>query len=391
MERLFLKATTTTTELGVFSAVISAVSVDREGDRVDPEAMVKALRAWVPTGKLVPLHWNHSGAAEDIFGTIDPESAKAIDGEVHVDGKVDMESPRGKDAWRLIKSGAMGFSFGYLVPEGGAKTNEFGGKDIFALDVFEVTGTTTPMNNDTRVTGWKSAKQLTSALREQLESAGRDRFGGDKTWVYVDDFDPSAGYAVFCVCPEGEGMTYQKVSYTVDGASITLAADTTEVARTVAYREKGADPLRRQADEVALSVAAGEEEPPGKTAAEVERDALAAAVKSIVEGFGEDSPTFDKENVPEQAVETLERLVKSIQEAREERKSVEVTGKEHARPVDPLRKQADRVAVEVTLGDTDVSHVKGPEPARKPEPELTLQELKARTREATLQVLTGGI
>lgn len=391
MERLFLKATTSTTDLGVFSAVISAVSVDREGDRVDPEAMVKALHAWIPTGKMVPLHWNHSGAAEDIFGTIDPESAKAVDGEVHVDGKVDMESPRGQDAWRLIKSGSMGFSFGYLVPEGGAKTNEFGGKDIFALDVFEVTGTTTPMNNDTRVTAWKSAKQLAHILGEKLENAGRQRFGGAGIEVEVDDFDPAQGYVVFEVCQEGGTETLQKVSFTMQGNEVALDADTVEVERQVAYTEKGADSLRRKADEVALSVAAGEEQPAGKTAAEVERDALAAAVKSIVEGFGEDSPTFDKENVPEQAVETLERLVKSIQEAREERKSVEVTGKEHARPVDPLRKQADRVAAEIALGDTDVSHVKGPEPARKPEPELTLQELKARTREATLQVLTGGI
>ena len=344
MERLFLKAMTTTTELGVFSAVISAVSVDREGDRVDPEAMVKALRAWIPTGKQLPLHWNHSGAAEDIFGTIDPESAKAVDGEVHVDGKVDMESPRGKDAWRLIKSGAMGFSFGYLVPEGGAKTNEFGGKDIFALDVFEVTGTTTPMNNDTRVTAWKAIAADLKVMNERAAA------------LSAEDH-----------------------------------AELVEAIKSIITGEPARDPLRRQADEVALSVAAGEEEPPGKTAAEVERDALAAAVKSIVEGFGEDAPTFDKENVPEQAVEDLERLVKSIQEAREERKSVEVTDKEHARSVDPLRKQADRVAAEIALGDTDVSHVKGPEPARKPEPELTLQELKARTREATLQVLTGGI
>jgi hypothetical protein len=80
MEHVLLKATATATEAGVFSAVVSAASVDREGDIVRPEAMVTALKAWERTGKLIPLAWNHSTAAEDIIGHIDPASAKALDG-----------------------------------------------------------------------------------------------------------------------------------------------------------------------------------------------------------------------------------------------------------------------------------------------------------------------
>lgn len=167
MEHLLLKATATTTDRGVFSAVISAASVDREGDVVDPHAMVKALKAWERTGKKIPLHWNHSGSADDVFGHIEPASAKAVDGEVHVDGWVDQSTPRGADAWRLVKSGTLGFSFGYLIPDGGATKNAHGGLDITALDVFEVTATPTPMNNDTRVTGWKS-EQAAEAFRAAL-------------------------------------------------------------------------------------------------------------------------------------------------------------------------------------------------------------------------------
>ena len=52
MERLTLKAVTTpTTDEGLFEAVISTESVDRENDVVLPDAMVEALHAWTFTGR----------------------------------------------------------------------------------------------------------------------------------------------------------------------------------------------------------------------------------------------------------------------------------------------------------------------------------------------------
>jgi hypothetical protein len=61
----------------------------------------------------------------------------------------------GKEAWRSFKSRAIGFSFGYLIPDGGFTPRPGGGRLITALDVFEVTATPTPMNNDTRVLSTK--------------------------------------------------------------------------------------------------------------------------------------------------------------------------------------------------------------------------------------------
>jgi hypothetical protein len=40
-----------------------------------------------------------------------------------------------------MKSGAIGFSFGYLVPEGGDYKRADGGRTITQLDVFEITVT----------------------------------------------------------------------------------------------------------------------------------------------------------------------------------------------------------------------------------------------------------
>jgi hypothetical protein len=55
MERLTFKAVmTTTTDQGIFEAVISSEAVDREQDIVVAAAMVDALRAWAGTNKKGP-------------------------------------------------------------------------------------------------------------------------------------------------------------------------------------------------------------------------------------------------------------------------------------------------------------------------------------------------
>ena len=195
MEHLLLKATATATDQGMFSAVISASSVDREGDIVSPDGMVKALHAWTATGKMIPLAWNHSGAPQDIVGHIDPASAKAVGGEVHATGWIDQNTPNGEQAWRLVKSGTLGFSFGYLIPEGGASKNAHGGLNIDTLDVFEVTATPTPMNNDTRVTGWKSdgaVEAIRAALAPELQALSDRVAELEKKSVDVTDKEPSA-------------------------------------------------------------------------------------------------------------------------------------------------------------------------------------------------------
>jgi HK97 family phage prohead protease len=166
-------ATAVSTDEGVFEAVISTATVDREKDIVDTEAMVKALRKWNEVGKLIPLAWNHSTKAEDIVGDIKPESVKSVGDEVVAEGWIDQSTEVGNHAWRLVKSGTLGFSFGYMVTQ--ATKRKGGGLHITELDVFEVTATPTPMNHDTRVLGWKSTQALeelvgkVESLTEEVE------------------------------------------------------------------------------------------------------------------------------------------------------------------------------------------------------------------------------
>jgi HK97 family phage prohead protease len=155
MEHATFKAVATTTDQGTFTAVISAEAVDREKDIVSAQGMVAALQKW---NRPVPLAWNHSTEAEDIFGHIDPSSVHVEGGEVVASGEVDLESKVGQEAWRSFKRRTIGFSFGYLILE--STKRKGGGRHITELDVFEVTATPTPMNNATRVLTTKAAAEL---------------------------------------------------------------------------------------------------------------------------------------------------------------------------------------------------------------------------------------
>jgi hypothetical protein len=152
---LLLKAATTATDEGVFEAVISTASIDREKDVVDPAGMVRALHRWVPTGKNIPLAWMHSTDADKQIGYIDPRSVHVQGDEVVARGWIDLSTEVGQHAWRSVKAGTLGFSFGYLVLEGAKRKG--GGRHLRELDVFEATATNIPMNNDTRVLSFKQA------------------------------------------------------------------------------------------------------------------------------------------------------------------------------------------------------------------------------------------
>jgi len=171
MEHIALKAAiTAATDQGQFTAVISAASIDREKDIVDPAGMVRALQRWVPIGKNIPLAWNHSTAPEHQIGYVDPKSARVEAGEVVVDGYIDQSADSGAHAWRQVKMGTLGFSFGYLVLQGGSTKLKGGGRHLKEFDVFEVTASPTPMNNDTRVLSWKAAQAVEDQEANELQA-----------------------------------------------------------------------------------------------------------------------------------------------------------------------------------------------------------------------------
>jgi hypothetical protein len=161
-----LEAKATATELGEFTALAAAYTVDRGNERIIPGAFQGSLEKWQTSGKSIPLHWDHSGDPHDIIGTVDPHATKETDAGLVVAGKLDLEgSDVAQEAWRTMKSGAMGLSFGYMVTDG-AEADD-GVYELKAVDVFEISITPAPMNADTRMLSMKSVTEMT---REEMRA-----------------------------------------------------------------------------------------------------------------------------------------------------------------------------------------------------------------------------
>src|SRR3954468_3759778 len=56
-----LEAKATTTDLGEFTAIVAAYTVDRTNERIIPGAFKGTIARWQASGKMIPLHWDHGG------------------------------------------------------------------------------------------------------------------------------------------------------------------------------------------------------------------------------------------------------------------------------------------------------------------------------------------
>lgn len=186
MQHLTIKAAATTTSKGVFSAIAAAYSVDRMGERIIPGAFEKTILAWQTSGKQVPLHWDHSGSAEDIIGYIDPASMKETDEGLYVEGKLDIKtSDVAREAWRSMKNNAVALSFGYLPK---TRKGKDGVTELVEVDLFEVSIVPGPANPDTRILSLKSTLQAQAFEDvEAVQTFLDQKFPGHKISAVEDE------------------------------------------------------------------------------------------------------------------------------------------------------------------------------------------------------------
>jgi HK97 family phage prohead protease len=164
MEHKTFTAEPVITDRGVFEALVSTPAEDREKDMVATGAFATTIAHWKSSGKVIPLAWNHGTAPEDLVGHVDPAQMHEGPKGLTVGGKVDLDTERGQQVWRLLKSGSLGFSFGYLITDSVDRPG--GGRRITGLDLFEISATSVPMNSGTRVISTKSVDDSAIAKRE---------------------------------------------------------------------------------------------------------------------------------------------------------------------------------------------------------------------------------
>ena len=149
-------ASRASTELGEFSAIAAAYSIDRDGDQIVPGAFRRTIERWQASGKRIPLHWNHSPVPKDIVGSIDPDSMRETDDGLYVRGKLDIaKSDNARDVWELVKNSVVSLSFGYLATDTFKRAD--GVQELREIDLFEISIVPAPANPDTRILSYKSA------------------------------------------------------------------------------------------------------------------------------------------------------------------------------------------------------------------------------------------
>ena len=134
-------------------------NVDSYGDIVDPGAFAKSLARHAREKSAPALLWQHN--PDEPIGVWESleEDAKGLKGQ----GRFVLETARGREAYALLKAGALrGLSIGYRPVKGEPDGNTYRLKE---LDLVEISLVTFPANRKANVTGVKSDRMDEFARR----------------------------------------------------------------------------------------------------------------------------------------------------------------------------------------------------------------------------------
>ncbi|SCX05945.1 HK97 family phage prohead protease [Mycolicibacterium fluoranthenivorans] len=162
-------------EEGEFLAYASVFGVkDLDGDVVEPTAFDKTLAEWKSSDNLLPMLWGHNTSDPDM-NLGDFPSAEVDEHGLLVKGRIDLEGPKGPQAYRLIKGGRvrqLSYSYRitkgeYVIPRGEENADKEPYFRIDEVDLFEISLVQIGANQETEILAVKAA---TGALQTK---AGR--------------------------------------------------------------------------------------------------------------------------------------------------------------------------------------------------------------------------
>lgn len=149
---------------GEFTALVSVFdNVDSYGDVVQPGAFERTLKEWSASGYPIPVYWGHNLSDPDYnIGSI--VEAVETDRGLQVRARLDMDSPKAPQVYRLLKGGRVKeFSFGYSVRDAG--WGEKDGAEVYELrdiDLYEVSVVPVGANPATELHSVKAHAERTS-------------------------------------------------------------------------------------------------------------------------------------------------------------------------------------------------------------------------------------
>lgn len=173
-------------DAGEFSGYASVFDVvDLQGERVKGSAFKRTLDH---SGGRIPILWNHDPAEPIGVSTSMREDSHGL----HIDGKLNLETQRGREAHSLLKQGALkGLSIGYDVVK---DTIMDGVRDLVELKLWETSIVTFPANVQAGVSTIKTSISSNLPLAERSKPWSKaSALKRVKAWAGAED-GPNAKY-----------------------------------------------------------------------------------------------------------------------------------------------------------------------------------------------------
>jgi len=141
---------------------------DAYGDIIAPGAFTKSLKQH-QTAKTAPaLLWAHDQAQPiGVWHELSEDGSG-----LRVTGKLTLEVDKAREAHALMKSGALGLSIGFRVPEGGQVLAD-GFRELREIDLHEISTVALPANRKAKIAEVKSIRDFEAALRDELGYSSR--------------------------------------------------------------------------------------------------------------------------------------------------------------------------------------------------------------------------
>jgi HK97 family phage prohead protease len=386
---------TATSDLGEFTAIAAAYTLDRDGDEIIFGAFGNSIKKWRQSGKRIPLHWNHSGEASDIIGSVDPAKLREVKGTgLEASGRLDLEeSETAREAWRSMKDGRMSLSFGYLVVLQSKRKD--GVNELHELDLFEISIVPVPANPDTRVLSMKSAEDLRS------ESARIERELNDESLPALSPEpvveEPEPEPVVELPAPVAKDaetlrreserldrkLAEERIPDVPDPEPVVVEPEPATAKDIIALAAALADDDKRAVKDAIVLPEPIDPETQRKESQRLEREIAEKQLPDVPEQPKAPEPDLAKEL--QEVKGRLEKTEKSLEDLK--RKAEETDKEPQARSVDPLRKRSEEWSLEVA--SDGMSLRRPPTKAPEPEPDLIpLGELKRRSRDLMFDLLS---
>lgn len=167
---------------GEFLAYASVFGVkDLDGDVVSPNAFDRTLQEWKDSDNLLPLLWGHNTSDPDM-NLGDFPSAEVDEHGLLVKGRIDLEGPKGPQAYRLIKGGRvrqLSYSYRitkgeYVIPRGEDNADKEPYFRIDEVELYEISLVQIGANQETEILAVKAAAHYLQSKAGRALSAKDD-------------------------------------------------------------------------------------------------------------------------------------------------------------------------------------------------------------------------